>query len=116
MNRFKELIVWQKSIDLVEEVYKISCNFPVNEKFGITSQINRSSVSIASNIAEGAGRNSQKEFKNFLSIALGSCFELETQIIIAGRLNFVALDFQEDLLRKIQEIQKMIYGLQKTLI
>jgi four helix bundle protein len=75
MNRFKDLKVWQKSIDLVEQVYKCTCNFPASERYGIISQINRSSVSIASNIAEGAGRNSQKEFKNFLSIALGSSFE-----------------------------------------
>lgn len=116
MNRFKELVVWKKAIDIVEETYKYTKNFPQSELFGLTSQIRRSSVSIASNIAEGAGRNSNKEFKNFLSIALGSSFELETQFIIAEKLGYINTTILKDILSfKLIEIQNMIYGLQKSL-
>jgi four helix bundle protein len=87
MNQYKKLIVWQKSIDLVVKVYEKTNNFPDKEKFGLTTQINRCAVSIASNIAEGAGRNSEKEFNNFLGITLGSSCELETQLIIANKLS-----------------------------
>lgn len=77
--------------------------------------MNRSCVSIASNIAEGAGRNSNKEFKNFLSIAQGSCFELETQIIIAVKLDYIVDTSEEDLIENLNEVQNMIFGLQKSL-
>ena len=77
---FTKLTVWEKSMELVEVVYKLTKNFPDNEKFNLVSQINRSAVSIPSNIAEGKGRNSDKEFKQFLYIARGSLFELRTQL------------------------------------
>lgn len=89
MNRYKELVVWQNAIELTVDVYKATALFPKEEKFGLTSQINRSSDSIASNIAEGAGRNSSKEFHNFLGISLGSLFELETQLIISNKINYL---------------------------
>ena len=89
MNQFKNLKVWQRAIDLVVQVYELTSKFPDKEKFGLTNQINRCSVSIVSNIAEGAGRNSKKEFNNFLGIALGSTCELETQLIIANKLNIL---------------------------
>jgi four helix bundle protein len=86
IKSFKDLIVWQKSIQLVIEVYKATESFPKDEIFGLVSQIKRSAVSIPSNIAEGRGRGTRKDFCNFLRIALGSANELETQIIIAKNL------------------------------
>lgn len=84
----KDLHAWQQSMDLVEMIYKLTSNFPDAEKFGLTSQLRRAAVSIPSNIAEGSGRNSQKELLHFLYIALGSLSEVETQIEIARRLEF----------------------------
>jgi four helix bundle protein len=84
------LLVWQKSIDLVIEVYQITAKFPMEERYGLTSKINRCVVSIPSNIAEGATRNTYKEFNNFLATAQGSSFELDTQLIISNRLNFTS--------------------------
>lgn len=115
MNNFKELNVWQKAIELVKEVYRLTDNFPNNEQFGLTSQIRRAAISIPSNIAEEAGRRSNKEFEHFLSISLGSCFELETQIIIGQELNFINSDNCNIVDELILEIQKMIRGLQKSL-
>ena len=86
MNKYKGLNVWKQAIDLAAEVYQITERFPAKEAYGLISQINRSVVSVVSNIAEGAGRNSGKEFDYFLEIALGSLFELETQLIIGNRL------------------------------
>ena len=85
-----DLLVYQKSMDLVEEIYKISKTFPDDEKFGLINQMRRASVSIPSNIAEGAGRRSKKEFIQFLFIALGSLNELQTQLQIAQRLKYIA--------------------------
>ena len=115
MNNYKELIVWKKAIDLVIEVYKLTDNFPNNEQFGLTSQIRRAAVSVPSNIAEGAGRRSSKEFEHFLSISLGSCFELETQIIISQELKYINSDNCNVFEQLISEVQKMIRGLQKSL-
>jgi len=115
MHQYKNLKVWQKSMDLVVEVYKQTNNFPDKEKFSLISQINRSAVSIVSNIAEGAGRNSNKEFNNFLGIALGSSCELETQVIIANRLNYLKEENLDSIVNSIDEIQKIIYSLKKTI-
>ena len=115
MNQYKNLKVWQKSLDLVVEVYKKTDTFPDKEKFGLTSQINRCAVSISSNIAEGAGRNSNKEFNNFLGITLGSSCELETQLIIAHRLGYIGEGELNKLTVLIAEIQKMVVGLQKNI-
>ena len=115
MNKFKELLVWQKSIDLTEFVYLLTNQFPNDEKFGLISQIRRCVVSIPSNIAEGAGRNSKNEFKHFLSIALGSSYELETQLILANRFNYILKEKLEETLVKLDEVQRMITGLQKSL-
>jgi four helix bundle protein len=86
MNKYKELKVWQRSVDLATTVYQLTKHFPSDERFGLTSQINRSVVSIASNIAKGSGRGSKKDFSRFLSMAYGSAYELETQIIISNNL------------------------------
>jgi len=115
VNRFKELIVWQKSIQLVTEVYKITSDFSETEKFGLTSQIRRCAVSIPSNIAEGAGRDGSVEFNRFLSIALGSSFELETQLIVAKELNYISEQNLENFSAQVSHIQNMIIKLKDSL-
>jgi four helix bundle protein len=116
MNKFRELLIWQKGMDLAEEVYAITKGFPVDERYGLQSQIRRCAVSIASNIAEGAGRNSGKEFMHFLSIALGSSFELETQLLLADKFEYIPKGKAEEVIGRIQEVQKMLNGLQKSII
>ena len=115
MHRFKELTVWQKAVDLADNIYQVTKKFPSEEKFGLISQINRCGVSIPSNIAEGAGRNTDGEFNHFLGISVGSSCELETQLIIANRLKFLVQDDLLVLSNKIADIQNMTFGLQKSL-
>lgn len=115
MHNLKELKIWNKAIDLTVEVYKATTDFPSEEKYGLTSQIRRSAVSIPSNISEGAGRNSNKEFVQFLGIANGSSYELQTQLIIASRLALISESTVSPLLNIIDEIQKMNYRFQETL-
>jgi four helix bundle protein len=115
MHKVEDLKVWQKSIEFAKQVYKVVAELPDNEKYGLTSQIKRCAVSIASNIAEGAGRNSNKEFKHFLGIANGSSYELHTQLILVYELNLIEKNKIEDILNLIIEIQKMIYSFQKSL-
>lgn len=115
MHRYKELNVWQKAIDLAVDVYGITDSFPQKERFGLISQINRSVVSIPSNIAEGAGRNTKKDFDHFLSIALGSSFELETQLLISNRRKYIeAIAFQK-LQTDLEHIQNMLAKLKQSL-
>lgn len=116
MNNYKELKVWQKAVELSVEVYEITEKFPVKETYTLVSQLRRCATSIPSNIAEGAGRNSEKDFHHFLSIALGSSYELETQLIISNKLKFIDDSVFDDKTNKIYEIEKMIYGLQKSLL
>ncbi len=106
IKTYKELIVWQKSIDLVVEVYKIIRNFPKSEIYALVSQMQRAVVSIPSNIAEGYGRNHRPEFVQFLGIAYGSACELETQLIIAKRL-YIEFDYEPAFLLLV-EVQKML--------
>ncbi|MCD6556267.1 MAG: four helix bundle protein [Chlorobi bacterium] len=115
MHNLKELSIWNKAIILTIEVYEAVSNFPIDERFGLTSQIKRSAVSIPSNIAEGAGRNNVKEFIHFLGISNGSSFELQTQIILANKLNLMNKETSNSILNKIDEVQKMTYGLIKKL-
>jgi four helix bundle protein len=110
-HNFKELKVWHKSMDLVELVYKVCGRFPNDEKYGIVSQIKRSSVSIPSNIAEGSGRGSDKEFKRFLEIALGSCNELETQLLISIRLSILLKSELDEIFKLIVEVSNMTIAL-----
>jgi len=114
MNNFKELKVWQKAVELTTEIYKTTKSFPASEQYGIISQITRSSVSVPSNIAEGSGRNTKKDFNHFLSIALGSSFETETLLIISRNLGYLSNGDFEKLSSNISETQKMIRGLQKS--
>ena len=113
MKSHNDLKVYQEAMDLVTDVYKLTNNFPESEKFGLTSQIRRCSVSIPSNIAEGAARESKKEFKRYLYISLGSASELETQIEISRRLNFI--DDSTDLKDKIFYIKRMLIKLIQSL-
>ncbi|WP_187264457.1 four helix bundle protein [Pontibacter beigongshangensis] len=116
MHSFKDLKIWQRSMDLAKVVYETTANFPSNEKYGLTSQINRAAVSVPSNIAEGAGRNSTKEFAQFLSIALGSAFELETQLILAHSFGLISKASLESILQQLEQIQKMIYGFKNSIL
>lgn len=113
MKSHKDLTVYKTSIDLVIDVYKTSRNFPEAEKFGLTSQIRRAAVSIPSNIAEGAARNSKKDFIRFLYIALGSLAETETQLELAVRLEFI--NPNNEIEEKIIYIRRMILNLIKSL-
>ncbi|RYD94952.1 MAG: four helix bundle protein [Sphingobacteriales bacterium] len=115
MHKVEDLKIWQKSIELAKQVYKIVADLPADERYSLTSQIKRCTVSIASNIAEGAGRNSNKEFKHFLSMANGSSYELHTQLILTSELNLIEKYKVDELLRLITEIQKMNYSFQKSL-
>ena len=105
MHNLKELKIWIKAIDLAAEVYRVTSSFPAEEKFGLTSQSRRAAVSISSNIAEGAGRSSSKEFKYFLGIANGSSFELQTQLFISSKLGLINSEELEKLLLLIDELQ-----------
>ena len=109
MKTHKDLDVWKRSMDLVTAIYRTTRDFPKEEVYGLTNQMRRSVVSIPSNIAEGASRNSKKEFIQFLYIALGSVSELETQILIAQNLAY--LQKSEVFLNNIEAIKKMLNGL-----
>lgn len=115
MHRYKELKVWQKAIDLAVEVYRITEKLPNDERFGLIGQMNRSAVSIPSNIAEGAGRNTDKDFNNFLGVALGSSFELDTQLVVSNKLKYVNdQDFQKTE-KELEHLQNMIVKLKISL-
>jgi four helix bundle protein len=105
MHNYHELKIWQEGRKLVKSVYALSSKFPNEEMYGLTSQIRRAAISIPSNIAEGTGRKSDKEFQRFLDYAIGSLFELETQIILANDLNFVT---PEDYVIIHQDIKSLI--------
>lgn len=109
VTSYKELFVWQKSISLVVWVYKLTGLFPKNELYGIVMQIRRAAVSIPSNIAEGYGRRSHKEYTRFYSVAYGSALELETQLIIAKQLGFVNEDLFKESESLLTEVIKMLY-------
>lgn len=114
MHSFKELKIWNRSIDLATEVYEVTKGFPIEEKYGLISQMRRSAVSIPSNIAEGAGRNTNGEFRQFLGIANGSSFELYSQLVIADKLNLISKETVNTLLTELTELQKMNYALQES--
>ncbi|MCB0755309.1 MAG: four helix bundle protein [Flavobacteriales bacterium] len=107
-------MVWQKSMEMVVEVFKLVDEMDTNQKINLGSQLGKSAVSVPSNIAEGAGRSSDKEFSRFLDIAMGSAFELETQLLIASRI-MSRSEKIEELISNVQEVQKMISGLKRSL-
>jgi four helix bundle protein len=115
MHRFKDLEIWKRSRIFCSKIYSETANFPENEKFGITNQLRRASVSIPSNIAEGSSRASNKEFSRFLEIAIGSAYEIETQLLISSDLNFLEFETLETLLNELEEIIKMISKFRSTL-
>ena len=115
MHNFKELKVWQKSRVLTTEIYNLTRKFPKDERFGLVSQMDRAVVSISSNIAEGSGRVSNKDFRRFLNYSLGSAYELETQIILSNDLQFISEKDYLVISEKIIEVQKMIFGFRKSL-
>lgn len=115
MHQFEELKIWHKAMDITEDVYRLSALFPKEEKYGLTSQIRRSAVSVPSNIAEGAGRNTDGEFNNLLGIASGSSNELYTQLILSYRLKLVEVNQVKPILTNVREVQKMNYALMKSL-
>jgi four helix bundle protein len=114
-RRFRDLQVWQRSMGLVREVYRLTEGFPRGEQFGLVSQIRRAAVSVPSNIAEGRGRMTDKSFAVFLSQARGSLYALQTQIELAGDLGFVAKEQVLPVMREAEEITCMIQGLVATL-
>lgn len=111
MKSYRDLIVWQKSMNLVTLVYSLTSEFPENEKFGLTSQVKRSAVSIPSNIAEGYGRNYRKDYSRFLQIARGSLFECQTQIEISINLNFISIENCKEINELSIEVEKMLNSL-----
>jgi four helix bundle protein len=112
---YTELIAWQKAMDLVEEIYAATKQFPKEELYGLVSQLRRAAVSMASNIAEGQGRKSLKEFLHHLSIAYGSLREVETQVRIAGRLGYLGNDQAGHVLGSCAEVGRLINGLSNSL-
>ncbi len=115
MHNFKELKVWQLSRQLVKEIYEVTNSFPLEEKYGLISQLRRCAVSIPTNISEGCGRNTDRDFAHFLNISLGSAYELETLLILSLDLEIITKADLDNFSIKISEIQKMTYGLIKTL-
>lgn len=110
-RHFRDLLVWQKSMQLAQKVYQNTADFPKQEMFGITSQMRRAAISVPSNIAEGHGRLTDANMRVFLGHARGSLFELETQIELARRLDYLQTESERDLLESCQEVGKMLNGL-----
>lgn len=115
VEHYRDLLVWQKSMDLVTGCYKATIRFPSDERFGLTSQLRRAAVSIPANIAEGHGRSLTKAFLNHLSIASSSLKEVETHLLIAVRLNYVSGDDIAPLLHLSSEVGRMLTGLRRSL-
>lgn len=111
----RDLDLWKNSIQLVKSIYEISCNFPNNETYGLTSQLRRAAVSVPSNIAEGSGRHFKKEFIQFLYIASGSLAEIETQLIISNELNYISTVELDKFINLLNELRAQLYGLIKYL-
>ncbi|MFA8432981.1 MAG: four helix bundle protein [Marinifilaceae bacterium] len=115
MKNFKNLKVWQQGICLVSQVYELAKLLPSEEKYGLYSQITRAAVSIPSNVAEGCSRSSKKDFHRFVEIALGSSFELETLLFIMQELNYSDKRSLKEIMSHLEEEQKMLQGLMKSL-
>ncbi len=113
IHNFRELVAWQKAMQLTKEVYVLTKNFPSIEQYGLVSQIQRAVVSIPSNIAEGAGRPTQKELVHFLSFSLGSAYELETELLLARELDYITEEQSKQINTEVVEVQKLVYSLMK---
>ena len=112
---YRELIAWQKAMDLVEAIYRTTQSFPKEEIYGLTAQVRRAAVSIPSNIAEGQGRSTTRDFLYFLSVAQGSVKEAETQVLIAERLAYVTKQVSARLVEQTTEVGRLISGLTNSL-
>lgn len=115
LRNYRDLIAWQKAMDLVELAYLLTRKFPKEEIYGLAVQLRRASVSVPSNIAEGQGRSSAKEFAYFLTVAHGSLRELETQMLIAQRLNYIDSQQADRFINLSSEVRRLIIGLKKSL-
>ncbi|SRR5258708_7027024 len=115
MRNFKELKIWQKGFDIAIKSIKLISTYPKEEKFGISSQITKSAVSIPSNIAEGSSRTSEKDYSRFIEISLGSTFELETQLLIAKAVNFGSIELGNEILKDLDEEEKMLISFMNKL-
>ena len=115
MHKYTNLQIWQQAMELVEEIYKLTKTFPADEKYGLIYQMNRAAVSIPSNIAEGAGRCSKKDFSHFISISIGSMFELNTQLVLSERLGFIDNTQCEKLQESLDNLQRMAVSFKNKL-
>jgi four helix bundle protein len=115
IRSFKELIVWQRSIDLIDDIYRLTHRFPKSEMYGLSSQFQRAAVSVAANIAEGNGRDSTKEYIHHLSFSLGSLAEVETYLVVCVRLGYASQPAVAPIESKADEIGRMLRSLQKAL-
>jgi len=115
MKTYKEIICWQKAIMLVKSIYKITNSFPHSEQFGLSSQLRRAAISIPSNIAEGFGRSSNRDFRRFLDISRGSLFELQTQLYISKELGFIVCKSYDIIYEESREAERILIGLIKSL-
>lgn len=116
MRNYKDLSVWQRSMEMITSAYKLTDQLPNSERFGQVSQLNRASVSVACNIAEGSARSSDKDFKRFLEIAIGSAYECETLILAAIRIGLINESSSTELQVQLTEVQKMLFALIRKLI
>lgn len=115
MQNYRDLIAWQKSMDLVEKVYGVTCEWPKEELYGLTSQLRRAIVSVPANIAEGQGRRGARELLHHLSVASGSLHEAETHLLIAERLHYTDEPTSQRLLAQAAEVGRLIYGLMRSI-
>ena len=115
MHRFKDLEIWKKSREFCSDIYELTSSFPDSEKFGLTTQLRRASVSIPSNVAEGCSRKSNKDFSRFLEISIGSMYEIETQLLIACDLKFISIEELNRHIEKLSSIIKMTSKFKSTL-
>ncbi len=115
MHNFKKLSIWAKSMDFVTDIYRTTNTFPSSERFGLVSQLQRAAVSVPANIAEGSAKSSNKDFARFLEIAIGSTFEVETELVVSFNLNYINAEQLNQLVDKLSELQKMIIGFKEKL-
>ena len=115
VRSYRDLIAWQKAIELVSDIYRSTQHFPDRERFGLTSQLRRAAVSVPSNVAEGQGRQSTGEFKQFLGHARGSLLEVETQVVIAENLGYLSREQSASLIKRTEEVGRILNGLLNSL-
>lgn len=115
INSYRDLLVWQKALELAKQLYGVSRRLPEDERFGLMSQLRRTAVSVVSNIAEGQARRTRKEFVQFLYVARGSLAELDTQLILSTELHYIPEKNHVELSGKIDELQRMLYKLIESL-